>query len=125
MRVKKTLLVLLGCLSLGAGAVAAVVPLLPSFPFLLLAAICFARSSEKISQWFTGTQLYKNNVESYLKGEGMTRKAKIRVMIMVTLLMTIGFVVMGEILAGQLVLILIWVFHMLYFLFRVKTIPQP
>ncbi len=125
MRVKKTLLVLLGCLSLGAGAVAAVVPLLPSFPFLLLAAICFARSSEKISQWFTGTQLYKNNVESYLKGEGMTRKAKIRVMIMVTLLMTIGFVVMGEILAGQIVLILIWVFHMLYFLFRVKTIPQP
>lgn len=125
MRVKKTLLVLLGCLSLGAGAVAAVVPLLPSFPFLLLAAICFARSSEKISQWFTGTRLYKNNVESYLKGEGMTRKAKIRVMIMVTLLMTIGFVVMGEILAGQIVLILIWVFHMLYFLFRVKTIPQP
>lgn len=125
MRVKKTLLVLLGCLSLGAGAVAAVVPLLPSFPFLLLAAICFARSSEKISQWFTGTQLYKNNVESYLKGEGMTRKAKIRVMIMVTLLMTIGFVVMGEILAGKILLILIWVFHMLYFLFRVKTIPQP
>ncbi len=125
MRVKKTLLVLLGCLSLGAGAVAAVVPLLPSFPFLLLAAICFARSSEKISQWFTGTRLYKNNVESYLKGEGMTRKAKIRVMIMVTLLMTIGFVVMGEILAGKILLILIWVFHMLYFLFRVKTIPQP
>ncbi len=125
MRVKKTLLVLLGCLSLGAGAVAAVVPLLPSFPFLLLAAICFARSSEKISQWFTGTRLYKNNVESYLKGEGMTRKAKIRVMIMVTLLMTIGFVMMGEILAGQIVLILIWVFHILYFLFRVKTIPQP
>ena len=110
---------------MGAGAVAAVVPLLPSFPFLLLAAICFARSSEKISQWFTGTQLYKNNVESYLKGEGMTRKAKIRVMIMVTLLMTIGFVMMGEILAGQIVLILIWVFHILYFLFRVKTIPQP
>ncbi len=125
MRVKKTLLVLLGCLSLGAGAVAAVVPCCPSFPFLLLAAICFARSSEKISQWFTGTRLYKNNVESYLKGEGMTRKAKIRVMIMVTLLMTIGFVMMGEILAGQIVLILIWVFHILYFLFRVKTIPQP
>ena len=125
MRIKKAALVLLGCLSLGAGAVAAVVPLLPSFPFLLLAALCFARSSRKISQWFTGTQLYKNNVESYIKGEGMTRKAKIRVMILVTMLMTIGFVLMGEILLGQIVLILIWVFHMLYFLFRVKTIPQP
>lgn len=124
MGVKRVLLLTLGVLSLGAGAVAAVVPLLPSFPFLLLSALCFARSSPRLSRWFTGTRLYKNNVESYIKGQGLTRGAKIRLMITVTVLMMAGFVLMGQILWGRILLALIWAFHILYFAFGVKTLPQ-
>lgn len=124
MGVKRVLLLTLGVLSLGAGAVAAVVPLLPSFPFLLLSAFCFARSSPRLSRWFTGTRLYKNNVESYIKGQGLTRGAKIRLMITVTVLMMAGFVLMGQILWGRILLALIWAFHILYFAFGVKTLPQ-
>ena len=43
MKVKKVLLVALGCVGLVLGAVGAVVPLLPAFPFLMLAAFCFAQ----------------------------------------------------------------------------------
>lgn len=124
MGVKRVLLLTLGVLSLGAGAVAAVVPLLPSFPFLLLSALCFARSSPRLSRWFTGTRLYKNNVESYIKGQGLTRAAKIRLMITVTVLMMAGFVLMGQILWGRILLALIWAFHIVYFAFGVKTLPQ-
>ena len=124
MGVKQVLLVLLGCLSLAAGAVAAVVPLLPSFPFLLLSALCFARSSKRISRWFTSTGLYKNNVETYLKGQGLTKGPKIRLMVTVTLLMTTGFVLMGQILWARILLALIWLFHILYFAFGIKTIQQ-
>ena len=124
MKIKKLLYVILGCIGLALGAVGAVLPLLPAFPFLLLAAFCFAKSSEKLHRWFTGTKLYKNNLESYVKGQGMTWKTKIRIMITVTVLMSIGFIMMHAVPVGRIVLAWVWVFNILYFVFRVKTIKQ-
>ena len=123
-KIKKILYVILGCIGLALGAVGAILPLLPAFPFLLLAAFCFAKSSEKLHRWFTGTKLYKNNLESYVKGQGMTWKTKIRIMITVTVLMSIGFIMMHAVPVGRIVLACVWVFHILYFVFRVKTIKQ-
>ena len=114
MKIKKLLYVILGCIGLALGAVGAVLPLLPAFPFLLLAAFCFAKSSEKLHRWFTGTKLYKNNLESYVKGQGMTWKTKIRIMITVTVLMSIGFIMMHAVPVGRIVLACVWVFHILY-----------
>ena len=125
MNIKKILYIILGCIGVGLGAVGAVVPMLPAFPFLMLAAFCFARSSEKLDRWFKGTKLYKNNLEDYVAGRGMTWKTKIRIMITVTLLMSIGFIMMGTkgIVTGCIVLGCVWAFHILYFCFGVKTIP--
>ena len=58
-KVKKILFIVLGCIGLALGAVGAVLPLMPAFPFLLLAAVCFAKSSEKLHNWFVNTKLYK------------------------------------------------------------------
>lgn len=88
---------------------------------MLLAAVCFARSSRRLHRWFTGTRLYRENLGSYLQGQGMTWKTKIRVMVTVTLLMSVGFVQMHRVLAGQVMLTAVWGFHILYFLFGVKT----
>lgn len=82
---KKVLYILLGCIGLVLGAVGAVLPLLPAFPFLMLAAYCFARSSQRLHNWFTSTKLYKNNLESFAKGRGMTWSTKLRIMVTVTL----------------------------------------
>lgn len=125
MKIKKAAYMVLGCIGVGLGAVGAVVPLLPSFPFLLLAAFCFARSSEKLHNWFVGTKLYKDNLESYVAGKGMTKKTKVRIMVTVTLLMSIGFIMMHAVPVGRIVLGCVWVFHILYFVFGVKTIPAP
>ena len=122
MKIKRILYVILGCVSLGLGALGAVLPLLPAFPFLLLAAFSFAKSSQRLHKWFTGTKLYQNNLESYIKGKGMTRKTKVRIMITVTLLMSVGFIMMGQVPVGRIVLACIWIFHILYFIFGVKTI---
>ena len=123
MRIKKILYIAAGCTGLALGAVGALLPLLPAFPFLLFAAFCFGMSSERLNNWFVNTKLYKNNLESYVKGNGMSFKTKIRIMITVTILMSIGFIMMNNILAGRIVLALVWVCHILYFLFGVKTIP--
>lgn len=122
MRLKKIVFIILGCAGVGLGAVGAVVPLLPAFPFLLLAAFCFAKSSERLHSWFIGTKLYKNNLESYVKGKGMTWKAKIRIMLVVTLTMSVGFIMMSRVPVGRIILSIVWAGHMIYFIFGVKTI---
>ena len=123
MNIKKILYILLGTLGLILGAIGAVLPLLPAFPFLLLATVCYAKSSERLHHWFINTKLYKANLESYVKGNGMSWPVKIRVMIMVTLLMSIGFIMMitKEIYLGCFILCVVWLFHIWYFSFRVKT----
>lgn len=123
MKIRKAMYLILGLIGLGLGAVGAVVPMLPSFPFLLLAAFGFGKSSQKLHTWFIGTKLYKENLESYVAGKGMTRKTKMRIMITVTILMSIGFVMMHAVTVGRIVLVCVWVFHVLYFVFGVKTIP--
>ena len=100
----KLFYVILGCIGLGLGAVGAAVPLLPAFPFLMLAAFCFARSSRRLNDWFLSTRLYKNNLESFVRGRGMTRAAKLRIMGVVTLTMAFGFAMMGRVPAGRAVL---------------------
>ena len=119
----KRIMILVGCLGVGLGAVGAVLPVMPAFPFLLLAAVCFAKSSERLDRWFRGTKLYKNDLESFVKGQGMTRRTKIKVMITVTLLMSVGFVVMfsRQIYVPCMILGGVWLFHIVYFLFFVKT----
>ena len=123
MNLKKWLYLALGFLGLALGAVGAVLPLLPAFPFLLLAAVCFGKSSEKLDRWFRATRLYKDNLESYVAGKGMTTRTKVRIMVVVTILMSIGFVMMHAVPVGRIVLGCVWGFHILYFWFGVRTIP--
>ncbi len=117
----KYVYLLLGFVGIALGAVGAVVPLLPSFPFLLLAFISFGKSSEKLDAWFRSTKLYKNNLKSYINKQGMTRGNKIRVIITVTVVMVFGFVMMHQIRIGQIILGIVWIVHILYFSFGVKN----
>ena len=122
MNIKKIFWITLGFIGLGIGAVGAVLPMLPAFPFLLLAAVSFAKSSERLHTWFINTDLYKKNLESYVAGKGMTWATKIRIMITVTLLMGFGFAMMlaKSIYIPCNILFCVWVFHILYFIFGVK-----
>lgn len=123
MNIKKSLYIILGTIGLILGAIEAVLPLLPAFPFLLLATVCYAKSSERLHNWFINTKLYKNNLDSYVQGKGMSWQVKIRIMIMITILMSIGFIIMvtKEIYHGCIILSIVWLFHIFYFSFRIKT----
>lgn len=122
---KKILYSILGCVGVSLGAIGAVLPVLPTFPFLLLSAFCFARSSKKLESWFKSTRLYKDNLADFVAGKGMTKRTKCRIMVSVTLLMSVGLIMMGVkgIVTGCIVLGSVWIFHLGYFLFGVKTIP--
>ncbi|WP_297670645.1 YbaN family protein [Thomasclavelia sp.] len=122
MKIKRGLLIVVGCIGVVLGAIGAILPLIPAFPFLLLATICFTKSSKRLHNWFVSTKLYKSNLESFVNGKGMTWKTKIRIMILVTILMTVGFIMMNQVVVGQIVLMFVWLFHIIYFIFGIKTI---
>ena len=123
MKIKKIFWIILGCIGVGLGAVGAVVPMLPAFPFLLLATVSFAKSSERLHTWLINTKLYMNNLETYVKGQGMSRQVKKRVMITVTLFIGFGFFLMfrKNLFIPCAILFGIWLFHIIYFTFGVKT----
>lgn len=124
MSLRKAIYIILGCIGLILGAVGVIVPMLPAFPFLLLAAFGFARGSERLHSWFISTRLYKNNLEAYVRGQGMTRRTKHRIIASVTVLILISMSILAicELYWVWSILIAVWAFHILYFVFGVKTL---
>lgn len=121
---KRILFVILGCLCLGLGTVGIVLPLLPTVPFYLATVFFFANSSKRLHDWFTGTKMYQKHLESYVKKEGMTVRTKATIMASASLMMGIGFLCMSRVPIGRIVLAVVWVCHIIYFVFMVKTIPE-
>lgn len=126
MRLKRLLFLIVGCISLGIGCVGIVLPILPTVPFFLLTVFCFANSSKKLHDWFVGTSIYKKNLESFVQKKGMTARTKAGIVIPVTLLMGFGFFMMFRkgLIVPCVILAIVWVCHIVYFLFGVKTIQS-
>ena len=125
MKLKQIIFLIIGCLSLALGCVGIVLPILPTVPFFLLTVFCFANSSQKLHDWFIGTQMYKKHLESFVQKKGMTVRTKATILTSVTALMAVGFVLMLRkgIIVPCVILVVVWVCHLVYFLFGVKTIP--
>lgn len=122
MNIKKILFIVVGVISLGVGCVGAVIPLLPSFPFLLLACFCFAKSSEKLHSWFLSTKIYKNNLESYVEGKGMSKSSKIKIITTVTIVMSFSlFMMRNAPIYAKIILLIVWIAHILYFIYGIKN----
>lgn len=88
---KRWLLIGAGTLSAGLGIIGVLVPILPTTPFLLLAAACYMRSSERFYQWLIDNRIFGTYVRNYIEGRGMPIKIKIFTVLLLWL--TIGLTV--------------------------------
>jgi hypothetical protein len=71
------LLLAVGWTALGIGVVGIVVPVLPTVPFLLLAAACFLRSSERLHRWLVTHPVFGHHIDDYLAGRGLRPRVKV------------------------------------------------
>ena len=120
----RILWIILGFISLGLGTVGIVLPFLPTVPFYLATVFCFAKSSKRLHDWFTGTRLYKENLESFVERKAMSIKTKISILATSSTVMLAGFIMMKRVPVARICLAVVWICHIVYFLFGVKTISN-
>ena len=113
--------IFIGFICFGLGTAGIVLPILPTVPFYMAAAFCFAKSSEKLHRWFLGTGLYQKHLKSFVKQKAMTMKTKCSIVGTVTVVMLIGFLAMRNVPAGRICISIVWFCHVLYFFLRVET----
>ena len=99
--------------------VGVVLPILPTTPFILVAAFCFARSSDRLNSWFKGTKIYKMVFEGYMTKRPMTLRSKLTILVPVTVLLAVSFAMMSNVPVA--IVAAVWVGHIVYFGFVVKT----
>ena len=75
---KRTLWLSLGLIFVALGMVGVLLPGLPTTPFMLLAAACFARSSNRFYNWLINNRLFGEKVRRYRAGHGIPRRIKFR-----------------------------------------------
>ena len=82
---KRRLLIAAGTLCAGLGIVGIFVPILPTTPFLLLAAACYMRSSERFYRWLTNNRVFGAYVRNYIEGRGMPIRIKLATILLLWL----------------------------------------
>ncbi len=106
----------LGTIFVGLGVLGAILPLLPTTPFLLLAAACYARGSVRFYRWLLNNRFFGPSIRAWRRDRSMPAKAKRTaiILVVVTFGITVGFFVTGllarvllVLLAAGIILILI------------------
>lgn len=95
-----------GTICLILGIIGIVLPILPTTPFLLLAAACYARSSERFYNWLLNNRILGSYIRNYREGKGMPIKIKIFTitLLWITILISVFFI---QILWVRILLIII------------------
>jgi uncharacterized membrane protein YbaN (DUF454 family) len=76
-RRSRTFLIVIGSIAVIIGVSGIVVPVLPTTPFLLLAAVCYGRSSQRLYNWLVTNRWCGRYIRNYNEGKGISRNVKI------------------------------------------------
>ena len=76
-RTRRLIWLIIGSLALALGAVGVILPLLPTTPFLLVAAFAFAQSSQRMHQWLLNHNVFGALIENWQRHRAISRSAKV------------------------------------------------
>jgi uncharacterized membrane protein YbaN (DUF454 family) len=117
----RNVILAVGFCSTGLAILGIFLPLLPTVPLLLLAAACFARSSERFHNWLLNHQKLGPMIHGYLNGKGIPVRAKITAIGLICLSISISVYLVNSI---WLKILLVFIgFGVILYLLSLKT-PQ-
>ncbi len=117
----KLMWVSLGSLFVALGAIGVIVPGLPTTPFLILAAACYIRSSQRLYDWLISNKRFGPYLKDYREGKGIPRKAKRLAVVMIVVFVSFSVVFGIEDLTLKIVVGLLGLIGLLYVLFKVPV----
>jgi hypothetical protein len=103
----RVLLIAAGTVATGLGILGMFVPLLPTTPFLLLAAICYARSSDRFYHWLLNNRWFGSYIRNYLQKRGIPLRAKVFTLVLLWVAIGCSVAFAVELFVVRLVLVLI------------------
>jgi len=108
---KTGLLIIGGTLSMAIGILGIFVPVLPTTPFLLLAAACYMSSSQKLYNWLLSNRFVGAYISHYIQGKGIPLKVKLFTVIFlwITIGLSVVFAVQGVVIRVVLILVAVGV----------------
>jgi len=116
----RCVLIICGTIFLGIGTIGIFVPILPTTPFLLLAAACYARSSEKFYNWLINNKWFGAYIKNYREGKGIPIRVKLYTISLLWATILISAFLFVGILWIRIVLILIAIGVTIH-IFTIKT----
>jgi hypothetical protein len=121
--VLKILLIVSGTFFLLLGLIGIFIPILPTTPFLLLAAACYARGSKKFYNWLINNKFLGKYIKNYREGRGISLKIKIITIsiLWITILFSTFLIVTNLLL--QIILLIIAIFVTIHLL-TIKTMKK-
>ena len=118
----KILLTVLGSIFFSLGVVGAILPILPTTPFVLLALGCYMRSSDRLHRWVKNQAIYKKTVGAMVGQKGMTVTAKLTILLPVLALLIVMFFATENIWVKGLAILLGGTKTFVFL--RIRTIPK-
>ena len=91
-RLLRGILVSLGTISLALGIIGIFIPILPTTPFLLLSAGCYAKGSKRFYQWLMKNRLLGSYIKNYKEKKGIPLKVKIVTILLLWSTMTVSII---------------------------------
>ncbi|WP_240375888.1 YbaN family protein [Bacillus piscicola] len=117
---KKYMLIVLGSMSVALGVIGIILPLLPTTPFLLLAAYCYARSSNRLYERLLQTKWLGQYIQDFRSGKGIPVKSKVIALTVLWSSALYSILVLVPLLAVQILLFLV-VGYISYYILSIKN----
>lgn len=76
-KITRTVLLIVGTICVALGSIGIIIPVLPTTPFLLLAAGCYVKASQRCYNWLMNHKLFGAFIKGYIEGSGVPVKSKL------------------------------------------------
>ncbi len=121
--IKKALLISAGIVSVGLGVLGIFLPLLPTTVFLLIAAACFARSSDRLYNWLLNHKWFGAYIKNWREHKALPRRTKIVILMVLWVTLIISAAIGTHVLWVRLLLLLVGI-GVTLFITRMRTLPE-